>query len=162
MKQPTPYPIIIVLLIGCLMTSCFNPKAEPDKPNPKPVQKAPKVEAPQFTNTSRIPLIANCKDNHTEACLQNTISDLILSEANKRNLKLENDTLQIGIRFNKDGSISTLNNKTSNSDLKEAVEEVLNNMDTIEPAYIESINSYETVSYSWFVLIKDNVMINRF
>lgn len=161
MKHRALYSII-GLLIGCLMTSCLNTAAKPDKQNPKSIQHKPKTEAPQFTNTSRIPLIANCKDNYTEACLQNTISDRILIEANKRNLKLENDTLQIGVRFNKDGSISTLKNNTTNSELKIVVDDVLNTMETIEPADIESINSYETVSYSWFVLIKDNVITNRF
>ena len=39
---------------------------------------------------------------------------------------------------------------------------VLNKMELIEPAYIESLSRYETVSYSWYILIENNRMTNRF
>ena len=116
----------------------------------------------KFINKSRIPLISKCKKNHTEACLQNSISDLILSEANKRNLTLKNDTLKIGVRINKDGSTSIMDNETKNSELKEVVTDVLSSMELIEPAYIKSLKRYETVSYSWYILIKNNEITNRF
>lgn len=121
-----------------------------------------KSSSRKFTNKSRIPLISKCKKNHTEACLQNSISDLILTEANKRNLTLKNDTLKIGVRINKDGSTSIMDNETKNLELKKVVTDVLSSMELIEPAYIKSLKRYETVSYSWYILIKNNEITNRF
>lgn len=150
---------LIYLLYGIftlvLISSCITNK-------PKINKKTVTTERQNFTNKSRIPLISNCKDNHTEACLQNTISDLILNEAKKRNLTLKTDTLKVGVRFNKDGSVSILDNETNNSKLKNTTTDVLNNMELVEPAYIESLNRYETVSYSWYILIENNKMTNRF
>ena len=150
---------MICLLCGIftliLISSCITNKSKIDK-------KAEQTKKQNFTNKSRIPLISNCKDNHTEACLQNTISDLILNEAKKQNLTLKADTLKVGVRFNKDGSVSILDNETNNSELKNITTDVLNSMELIEPAYIESLNRYETVSYSWYILIENNKMTNRF
>ncbi len=150
---------LIYLLCGIftliLISSCMTNK-------PKIDEKTTQKEKQHFTNKSRIPLISNCKDNHTNACLQNTISDLILNEAKNRNLTLKTDTLKVGIRFNKDGSVSILNNETKNVELKNVTTAVLNKMELIEPAYIESLNRYETVSYSWYIFIENNRMTNRF
>ena len=150
---------LIYLLCGIfnliLISSCITNKTKIDK-------KTEKTEKQNFTNKSRIPLISNCKDNHTEACLQNTISDLILNEAKKQNLTLKKDTLKVGVRFNKDGSVSILDNETKNAELKNIANDVLNKMELIEPAYIESLSRYETVSYSWYILIENNRMTNRF
>jgi len=33
-------------------------------------------------------------------------------------------------------------------------------MELIEPAYIQSQNGYETVSYFWYILIQNNKIIN--
>ncbi|WP_298507105.1 hypothetical protein [uncultured Maribacter sp.] len=129
----------------------------------KPYELIEKKSLPRkFTNKSRIPLISKCKNNHTEACLQNSISDLILSEANKINLTLKSDTLKIGVRINKNGSTSIMDNETKNSELKKVVTDVLSSMELIEPAYIKSLKRYETVSYSWYILIKNNEITNRF
>lgn len=121
-----------------------------------------KSSSRKFINKSRIPLISKCKKNHTEACLQNSISDLILNEAIKRNLTLKNDTLKIGVRINKDGSSSLMDNETKNSELKKVVTDVLSSIELIEPAYIKNLKRYETVSYSWYILIKNNEITNRF
>ena len=121
-----------------------------------------KSSSRKFINKSRIPLISQCKKNHTDACLQNTISDLILSEVTNRNLTIKNDTLKVGIRINKDGSTSILDNKTKNSELKKVANDILSSLEVIEPAYIKSLKRYETVSYSWYIIIKENEIINRF
>tara|TARA_R110002167_G_scaffold363637_1_gene584375 strand:+ start:1393 stop:1824 length:432 start_codon:yes stop_codon:yes gene_type:complete len=138
-----------------LISSCITNKTKIDK-------KTEQTEKYNFTNKSRIPLISNCKDNHTESCLQNTISDLILNEAENRSLTLKADTLKVGVRFNKDGSVSILDNETKNVELKNLTSDVLSKMELIEPAYIKSLNRYETVSYSWYILIENNKMTNRF
>ena len=147
--------IIFGIITLILINSCITNKSKVDK------QKGV-TEQQNFTNKSRIPLILDCKENHTEACLQNTISDLILKKAGKRNLELRSDTLKIGLRFNKNGSVSILDNETKNTELKKVANDVLNSMELIEPAYIKSLNRYEAVSYSWYILIKDNEMTNRF
>ena len=153
-KRNLTYLLCGIFTLICI-SSCITNKS---KINEKSVP----TEKQNFTNKSRIPLISNCKDNHTEACLQNIISDIILNEAKKQNLTLKTDTLKVGVRFNKDGSVSILDNETNNSELKNITADVLNKMELIEPAYIESLNRYETVSYSWYILIKDNKITNRF
>lgn len=159
--------ILVFLFLSTTIICCkdvirVDERSKPSDKKKTPVQQDVKVETPKFTNTLSIPLISSCKDDHTEACLKNTIGDMILNEANKRNISLSTDTLQIGIRFNKDGSISTLNNNTTNDKLKTVVHDVLNGMEPIEPAYFERLNSFETISYTWYIIIKDNNIINRF
>ncbi|WP_299716639.1 hypothetical protein [uncultured Tenacibaculum sp.] len=139
-----------ILLTVILLTSCVSKKTH----NSDRKQK-------EFSNRSSIPLISDCRDNHTESCLQNTISDLILKEANENNLDLKNDTLKVSVRINPNGSISVLDNKTNNKKLKASSLNTLENMKSIEPAYIESLGEYRAVSYSWYILIKDNKIINR-
>lgn len=145
-----------------LLTSCIISTSKNEVPKAKPEPQEEKVEAPRFTNTSMTPLIKGCEDNHNANCLRNTISDLILTEAKQRDLELETDTLEIGVRFNKDGSVTLLKNNTKNNELKSLTEDVINTIGQVEPAYIESLNAYETISFSWFVIIHNNEIINRF
>lgn len=155
MKNIKPYFLLSGIFISFCLSSClFN--------NSKSKQKINSNNQINFTNKSNVPLIAICKNENTVACFQNSISDLILNEAKRRNLTLKNDTLKVGVRINKDGTTSILDNETTNSELNAVTEDVLLSMEIIEPAFIDSQNSYQTVSYSWFIVIKDNKMINRF
>lgn len=113
----------------------------------------------RFKNKSKIPLIKNCKNNQTEACLMNSINNMILFEVNERNLILKKDTLKIGIRINKDGTTSILENETNNTNLKDVALDVLSSMDIIEPAYFKSQNSYKAVAYFWDIIIENNEVI---
>ncbi|MDO6473098.1 hypothetical protein [Maribacter sp. 1_MG-2023] len=116
---------------------------------------------PKFKNKSRIPLISECKKNHTEACFQNAISNKILSRANQYKIVLPADTLKVRIRINKDGSTTLSENQTKNPELKKITEDVVNSLKDIEPAYIKSKETYETVSYSWYVIFRNNEITNR-
>ncbi len=113
----------------------------------------------KFKNKSKTPLIKNCKNDQTEACLLNTINNMILLEVKQRNLILKNDTLKIGIRINKNGTTSILENETNNSSLKKVTSDVLSSIDIIEPAYFKSQNSYQAVSYFWDIFIENNEII---
>lgn len=84
MKKTNWTYIFYGILTLILISSCKTNISKTDNKSELPKQQ-------NFTNKSRIPLISNCKDNHIEACLQNTISDLILKEVEKRNLTLKTD-----------------------------------------------------------------------
>ncbi len=162
MKHKLNIKIILSGFGLLLLTSCIisTSKTEESESKTKPQEEI--AEVPQFTNTSMTPLIKGCEDDHNANCLRNTISGLILKEAKQRNLQLESDTLELGVRFNKDGSVSLMKNNTKNMALKALSEDVINAIDQVEPAYVESLNSYETISFSWFVIIQNNAIINRF
>ena len=146
---------ILNLIILVLFTSCIFPKSN------NQVQESNSVTE-SFTNRSIVPLITECKNNHTEACFQNTLSSLILDEAKRRDLILEKDTLKVSIRINKDGSAYLFDNESNNFLLKEVSSDVLNSLPSIQPAYSEKKQDYVAVSYSWYILIEDNEMINKF
>ena len=46
------------------------------------------------------------------------MSELILKEANRQNLDLKNDTINIGFRIDEDGTTAILDNQSNNKELK--------------------------------------------
>ncbi|MBO0341053.1 hypothetical protein [Flagellimonas profundi] len=146
------YFIGIFILI--LNSSCFS-----NKPN-----RASKTESKteqNFKNKSSVPFIENCENNQTDACFQNSISEIILNKANERNLVLEKDTLQIGIRVNENGTLTILDNITSNESLKKIVPEAISDLKNIEPGYLESQKRYISSGYKWFIIIENNELKNK-
>ncbi|WP_145758386.1 hypothetical protein [Sediminicola sp. YIK13] len=115
----------------------------------------------EFSNKNMVPLIENCESDPTLSCLQNTISDIILEEAKKRKVSLINDTLQVEILVKYDGSTSILKNKTSNPLLEKISYDALSSLPEIEPAYTDFQNSYVNMSFSWFIIIQNDVLTNR-
>jgi hypothetical protein len=151
-KKLISYFIGIFILI--LNSSCFS-----NKPN-----NTGKVESKterNFKNKSRVPFIENCKSNQTDACFQNSISEIILKKASERNLILEKDTLQIGIRVNQNGTLTILDNITSNQSLKKVVSEVIPDLKNIEPGYLESQKRYISSGYKWYIIIENNKLKNK-
>ncbi|WP_299680907.1 hypothetical protein [uncultured Tenacibaculum sp.] len=116
----------------------------------------------KFTNRSRTPLLKKCRKTPTDACFMNTISDLVLKEAKRKKLILKNDTLKIGIDVKTNGKASLGINQTKNSELKKLVNQLFSSMETIEPAYSDYSKKYTQSSTSWYIIIKDNEMVNRF
>jgi len=155
MKNYTTKYIVHGVFTLIILSSCISKKS-------KNKQKVDVINQLNFINKSKIPLIKNCENNQTVKCLQNTISDLILIEVNNKKITLKNDTLRVGIRINKDGTTSILENKTSNIELKKVVSDILISLDTIEPAYFENQKSYKAVAYYWYIFIENNEIIEIF
>ncbi len=147
----------LLLLSGLLLTiftSCifYTPESDQNK------EVSPEKN---FTNRSEIPFIENCKDDHTTACFQNTISDLILQKVDEKGMILKQDTLQIMVRVNEDGTLSLLDNNTSNESLKKVAASVVSNITNVQPGYLEEQKRYISSGYSWFIIIEDNKLKNR-
>ena len=142
-------------MINVLLLASCNEKKADEKPNNK-------VDLTNdFSNKRMVPLIDNCKTEQTLSCLQNTISELILAEAKSKMISLKNDTLQVGILIKADGSTSIKKNESSNSLLKKVSFNVLNSLPPIEPAYTEFQKKYVSYSFSWFIIIQNDEIINR-
>ena len=146
------YFIGIFILI--LNSSCFSKK-------PNRTSKTESKTEQNFKNKSSVPFIENCENNQTDACFQNSISEIILNKANERNLVLEKDTLQIGIRVNENGTLTILDNITSNESLKKIVPEAISDLKNIEPGYLESQKRYISSGYKWFIIIENNELKNK-
>lgn len=146
---------ILFLTILITFCSCIFPKTKKE-------MQEPTSSTTEFTNKSMTPLIENCRNKNTEACFHNTLSDFILNRVKEENLNLTKDTLQVLIRINQDGSTSLLENKTTNPLLRKVSSDVLTSLPQIEPAYSGKQQEYVTTSYSWFIIIENNKVINRF
>ena len=118
--------------------------------------------AQEFNNKSPYAIFPNCeKDSDPIGCLQNNVGELIVSKAKERKLEFSKDTLKVTIKINKDGTQKILDNSTKNSQLKNLSSEVLKKLPIIEPAYSSRKKDYVSSSYSFYILIENNKMINK-
>ena len=144
----------IVALI--LFSSCISKKTNVESKNHL-------VNQQRFTNQLSKPIFPNCESsNNVESCLLNSVSELILVEADRQKLNLKNDTLKIGFKVEIDGTVVILDNETKNKDLKKVSQKVLNSLPIIEPAYSKTLNKYVASSYTYFVLFNNNIITNKF
>ncbi len=142
----------LLALICLVFNSCIF-KVNKDNRNSNLYEKL------NFKNKSEIPFISECKENHSEACLKDYINELILNEAKNRNLNLLQDTLNIGIRINVDGTTSILEIKSNNHYLEQVTFDVLSKIKIIEPAYIEDLERYESTAFFWYFFVQKNELI---
>ena len=115
-----------------------------------------------FSNKKMYPLINGCESEQKPTCFENSISELVLNQIKKENLFFENDTLQVGVQVSDDGNVTIQKNETKNPLLKEVSARALNSLPQIEPAYSQFENKYVNMSLSWFIVINNNEIINRF
>lgn len=120
------------------------------------------LAAQDFNNKSPFAIFPNCEKNSDPiGCLQNNVGELIVSRAKEKKLKFSKDTLKVTIKINEDGTQEIIDNSTKNDQLKSLSSEVLKKLPIIQPAYSKRRNEYVSSSYSFYILIEDNEMINK-
>lgn len=151
MSLKIPYLTLAQVLLSFLLICCSSNKRQ---------NKEAKIQI-NFKNISIVPYIENCKNNQTDFCFQNSISEMIIEEANQKKLILKTDTIDIGLKINEDGSLTLTKNKASNNLLRQVTNDVINNLTEIEPGYLESEKRFISTGYRWTIIIENNQLINK-
>ncbi len=149
------FSIISLMFILMIAISCKREKSQLSTKETVKVKDS-------FSNKKMYPLINGCETAEKPTCFENNISDLILTQIKEENLFFENDTLQVGVQVSEDGIVTIQKNETKNPLLEETSSRALNSLPRIEPAYSQFTNKYVNMSLSWFIIIKNNEIVNRF
>jgi|TARA_R110002012_G_scaffold297328_2_gene495277 hypothetical protein len=114
------------------------------------------------TVTVSLPTFPNCKNkNDRLKCSENYIGDLIISEVMEQKMFVVNDTIDISLSVETDGTVKPISNeiKSSNEKLKDICNKVLNKIPKVKPAFNFNNNEHQNFTHSFYLIIIDNNLI---
>ncbi|WP_162880272.1 hypothetical protein [Mariniflexile rhizosphaerae] len=148
-----------------LSYQAVNLKDKPDyenaeliKRNRKPI---PNIENPIVS--SQEPTFPDCENSDTKiSCMNNKVRDLVLKRLEKENIRIENDTLKVGFLVQIDGSTKPWKSsiKSINKELEKIGLETIENLPIMVPSYSERMKQNVSYGNSFFIIIKDNKVVN--
>ena len=148
-----------------LSYQAINLENKPNYKNSKLIKRnrkaIPNIENPIVNSIE--PTFPDCENSTQKiGCMNNKVRDLILERVKQENIQIENDTLKVGFMVQIDGKVKPTksNIKSNNIVLEKIGLEAIENLPIVIPSYSERMKQNVTYGNSFFIIIKNNKVVN--
>ncbi|NQX82264.1 MAG: hypothetical protein HRT66_09770 [Flavobacteriaceae bacterium] len=108
-------------------------------------------------------IFSDCENSDDKIrCMNNKVRDLIIQRIKKEKIQIKNDTLKMGYSVQIDGRVEPLKNsiKSNNKKLEKLALDIIENLPIITPFYSEKMRKNVYLASIFFVIIKNNEVVN--